>query len=64
VARLLFRRDVASRWRLAEPLTALNHAISYVSIWSDVDAEAADREFGSATRRWLQWLVAALRGND
>jgi hypothetical protein len=48
-------------WRLAEPLTALNHAIGYVSLWSNVATEAADREFGSATSRFLRRLVHTIR---
>jgi aminoglycoside phosphotransferase (APT) family kinase protein len=53
--------ELRDAWRLAEPLTALNHAISYVSLWSNVAAEAADREFGSATRRFLRRLLEATR---
>ncbi len=53
--------ELRNAWRLAEPLTALNHAINYVSLWSNVDAEAADREFGSATRRFLRRLLDAIR---
>jgi hypothetical protein len=50
-------------WQLAQPLTALNHAISYVSLWSAIDPQAADREFGGSTARWLHSLVDALRRN-
>jgi hypothetical protein len=43
--------------QLAQPLTALNHAISYMSVWSDLDSEVADSEFGSAIPRFLRRLV-------
>jgi aminoglycoside phosphotransferase (APT) family kinase protein len=51
--------ELRRAWQLAEPLTALNHAIGYISLWSVVRAEAADREFGSATTRFLRSLVDA-----
>ena len=51
-------------WQLAQPLTALNHAISYVSLWSALDPQAADREFGGSAARWLHSLVDALRGDE
>jgi hypothetical protein len=50
-------------WQLAQPLTALNHAIGYVSLWSSVAQEAADREFGRYAARFLQSLVRALRAD-
>jgi Phosphotransferase enzyme family len=55
--------ELRNAWRLAEPLTALNHAIGYVSLWSNVAVEAADREFGSATRRFLRRLLDVIRRN-
>ncbi len=53
--------ELSRAWQLAEPLTAFNHAISYVALWSSIDAEAADREFGSATRQFLRTLLDAIR---
>jgi hypothetical protein len=49
--------DLRRGWQLAQPLTALNHAISYMSVWSDLGSEVADSEFGSAIPRFLRRLV-------
>ena len=55
--------DLRRGWQLAQPLTALNHAISYLSVWSDLDSDVADSEFGSAIPRFLRRLVETTPAN-
>ena len=55
--------DLQRGWQLAQPLTALNHAISYLSVWSDLDSEVADSEFGTAIPRFLRRLVETTSAN-
>jgi hypothetical protein len=44
-------------WRLAEPLAALNQAISYVSIASNLEPGADRDGMGEETAVWLRRLI-------
>jgi hypothetical protein len=48
-------------WRLAEPLAAFNHAISYVSISAHVEQGTDDDGMAEQTGGWLRRLVDLLR---